>query len=301
MDKSEVTPERVDGLPKAGRLLACGCPTSSQVSRHAGEFGFRCSVSLPSCRLGAHHHPEPRIVFPLQLGFDTRFGSRVMAVNDSAALFRPAGEEHEDWYRLPTTCLSLLLPGNGPAASLREPFVMHDIAFRSLTEALRREIVIADASSPLVMEGLALLASSRILNRAPLQEKGMPHWIDAVRERVEAEYLGPPTLADLGRMVQRDAAYVAATFKRIYGESVGTYVRHLRLWQARRCLQAEPDCVLAEVAQRCGFADQSHFNRQFKRMFAVTPLEYLARHRAGPAPRHSRRCRGVRGYPRAGR
>lgn len=281
--------------------LACGCPTSSQVSLHAGEFGLRCSVSLPGCRMGAHHHSEPRIVFPLQSSFDTRFGSRAMAVEASAALFRPAGEEHEDWYRIPTTCLSLLLPSNGPAASLREPFVMRDVAFRSLTEALRREIVIADATSPLVMEGLALLASSRILHQTPLRDKGVPRWIDAVRERVEAEFSRPPTLEELGRMVQRDAAYVAATFKRIYGKSVGTYVRHLRLWQARRCLQAEPDCALSELAQRCGFADQSHFNRQFKSVFTVTPLEYLARHRAGSAARRSRRCRGGRGHPRAGR
>lgn len=251
--------------------------------------------------MGAHDHPEPRIVFPLQFGFDTRFGSRAMAVGDSSALFRPAGEVHEDWYRRPTTCLSLLLPGDGPAASLREPFVMQDATFLGVTEALRREIVIADASSALVMEGLALLASSRILHQAPVREKGMPRWINAVRERVEAEYFRPPTLADLGRMVQRDAAYVAATFKRVYGKSVGTYVRHLRLWQARRCLQAEPDCALSEIAQRCGFADQSHFNRQFRRLFAVTPLEYLARHRAGPAVRRSRRHRGGRGYPHAGR
>ncbi|HEX5208969.1 MAG TPA: AraC family transcriptional regulator [Steroidobacteraceae bacterium] len=281
--------------------LACGCPTSSQVSRHAGEFGFRCSVNLPSCGMGAHHHPEPRIVFPLQFGFDTRFGTRAMRVDEAAAVFRPAGEEHEDRYRLPTTCLSLLLPGNGPAAYLREPFMMRDVSFRSLAEALRREIVIADAASPLVMEGLALLASSRILHQAPLWDNGMPRWIDVVRERVQAEYLSPPSLADLGRMVQRDAAYVAATFKRIYGKSVGTYIRHLRLWQARRCLQTEPGCSLAEIAQRCGFADQSHFNRQFRRLFALTPLEYLERHGAGPAAHRSGRRRGVRGHPRAGR
>ena len=243
--------------------------------------------------MGAHHHPEPRIIFPLQFGFNTRFGVRAMVVDDSAALFRPAGEEHEDWYRFPTTCLSLLLPENGPAAGLRQPFLIQDVCFRSLAEALRREIDMTDASSPLVMEGLALLASSRILHRAPLRDKGMPRWIAAVRERVEAEYCRPPTLAELGRMVQRDAAYVAATFKRIYGKSVGTYVRHLRLWQARRCLQMEAECALSEIAQRCGFADQSHFNREFRRLFAVTPLEYVQRHRAEPPRDRSRRHRGV--------
>lgn len=235
--------------------------------------------------MGVHCHPEARIVLPLQVGFDTRFGSRRIDVRDSAALFRPAGDEHEDRYRVPTACLSLLLPSDGAAPSLREPFAMRDPGFPSLARALLQEMMAADAASPLVMEGLALLASSRVLQQHPLRGKGKPPWMVAVRERVEAEYSRPPTLADLGRMVQRDAAYVAATFKRIHGLSVGAYVRYLRLWQARRCLETEPGCALSEVAQRCGFADQSHFNRLFKRLFALTPAEYRRRRREPPVPR----------------
>lgn len=266
------------------KTLACGCPAPSQPSRHAGGFGLRCSINLPGCRMGPHHHPEARIVLPLQFGFDTRFGSRRMTVEDSAALFRPAGEEHEDWYRLPTACISLLLPIDGPAASSRKPFAMRDAALPSLAETLRREMTVDDPGSALVMEGLALLVSSKVLNQQPLHGKGMPGWLGVVRDRLEAEYLEPPTLADLGHMVGRDAAYVAATFKRVYGKSVGTYVRHLRLWQVRRLLTTEPECTSSELAQRCGFADQSHFIRQFKRQFAMTPLEYRRRHGASPSP-----------------
>jgi AraC-like DNA-binding protein len=98
---------------------------------------------------------------------------------------------------------------------------------------------------------------------------------------VEAEYASPPSLAELGRMVDRDAAYVATTFKRVYGNSVGNYLRQQRLWQPRRCMDAEPDCTLSEVAQRCGFADQSHFTRHFRRLFTVTPSEYRRRYGAG--------------------
>lgn len=262
------------------KTLACGCPTSSQLSRHTGGFELRCSVHLPCCRIGAHCHPEARIVLPLQAGFDTRFGRRSLAVSASTAVFRPAGEEHEDSYRVPTTSLSLLLPIDGPAASLGEPFVVRDGAFLTMAQAFCKEMATADAASPLVMEGLALLTTSRVLQQRPLQVKGTPRWIGCVRERLEAEYSRPPTLADLGRMVERDAAHVAATFKRVYGRSAGAYVRDLRLWQARGCLEAEPECTLCEVAQRCGFADQSHFNRQFRRLFAVTPLQYRERHRA---------------------
>ena len=42
----------------------------------------------------------------------------------------------------------------------------------------------------------------------------------------------------------------------------------------------------AEVALRCGFADQSHFNRHFKRFFAVTPMCYAGAH--APSARTAR-------------
>jgi AraC family transcriptional regulator len=224
--------------------------------------------------LGIHHHAEARIVFSLHCSFETRFASMCVTVNDSAALFRPVGEEHQDRYHAPTTTLSLLLPADGPLAQLREPFVVGDSEFTSLVDALRSEMGLSDTAAPLVMEGLALLATSRVLHRRPLREKGVPRWIGTVRARIETEYVKPPTLAELGHMVDRDAAYVAATFKRVYGNSVGGYVRRLRLWEARRCLDAEPESSLSDVAQRCGFGDQSHFTRQFRRLFALTPSAY---------------------------
>jgi AraC-like DNA-binding protein len=34
------------------------------------------------------------------------------------------------------------------------------------------------------------------------------------------------------------------------------------------------DESLAEIALKCGFADQSHFSREFRRQFTRTPREY---------------------------
>ena len=68
-------------------------------------------------------------MFSLHRSFETRFASMSVTVNDSAALFRPVGEEHQDCYHAPTTTLSLLLPADGPLGALREPFVVRDSEF----------------------------------------------------------------------------------------------------------------------------------------------------------------------------
>jgi len=261
--------------------LPCGCPRTHFGQCTAGGFGLRYALNLPGCSQGRHHHPQARMVLSLQSGFDSRYGERTLGVADSAALFRPAGEDHEDRYTVPTGTLAVLLPDDSETAALRRPFVLQDGAFAGIAAALRREMAGPDAASPLVMEGLALLASSKLLHHQPVGGKGVPRWIAAVRERLEAEFASPPTLADLGRMVQRDAVYVAATFKRVYGGSVGAYVRQQRLWQARRCMDEQPEQALSDLALACGFADQSHFVRHFKHRFGVTPGEYRRRHGVG--------------------
>lgn len=257
--------------------LACGCPRTHLNRACAGGFGLRYTLNLPGCTQGRHHHPEARIVLSFSSNFGSRYGDETVQVPDSAALFRPAGEDHEDRYPRPTATLALLLPAEAPAAALSRPFVQRDPAFAGMAAELRREMHVSDTAGALVMEGLAWLITSRLLHGRPLAERGAPRWIATVRERVEAEYAAPPTLAELGRMVGRDAAYVAATFKRVYGGSVGAYVRQQRLWQARRRMDAEPETSLTEVALACGYADQSHFARHFKQLFALTPGEYRSR------------------------
>ena len=61
-------------------------------------------------------------------------------------------------------------------------------------------------------------------------------------------------------------------FKRRYGLPPHAYQLAVRLGQARRLLSE--GSLPADVALRCGFADQSHFNRHFKRGYGVTPLHY---------------------------
>jgi len=227
--------------------------------------------------LGAHSHAEARIVLPLHGVFDTRHGQRLLTATRSTALYRPAFDVHQDNYPTPVYSLTLLLPANHAVPGEAQPFVIHDGGFDGIAQSLRREMLTRDMSSGLIIEGLALLAGSIVLRRCPLPEKGRPGWIGKIREQLEERYADPPTLAELAGAVDRDAAYVAATFKRAYGSSVGGYLRHLRLWQARRTMDSDKSLNLSQVALQCGYADQSHFTRHFKRLFSVTPGEYRRR------------------------
>jgi AraC-like DNA-binding protein len=61
-------------------------------------------------------------------------------------------------------------------------------------------------------------------------------------------------------------------FKKRYGLPPHAYQLCLRISHARRLLLEGGSA--ADVAARCGFADQSHFTRHFKRLSGVTPMQY---------------------------
>jgi AraC-like DNA-binding protein len=69
-------------------------------------------------------------------------------------------------------------------------------------------------------------------------------------------------------------------FKKRYGLPPHAYQLCLRISHARQLLL--DGAPAADVAARCGFADQSHFIRHFKRFNGVTPMQY-ARARASAA------------------
>jgi AraC-like DNA-binding protein len=75
---------------------------------------------------------------------------------------------------------------------------------------------------------------------------------------------------------------VLRSFKQRYGLPPHAYRLCAQLGRACDLLRAGRSAT--EVAMECGFADQSHFGRRFKRIFGVTPGTYAkakveARHR----------------------
>ncbi|HEX3852428.1 MAG TPA: AraC family transcriptional regulator [Polyangiaceae bacterium] len=66
-------------------------------------------------------------------------------------------------------------------------------------------------------------------------------------------------------------------FKKRYGLPPHAYQLCLRINHSRRLLLE--GVSPADVAARCGFADQSHYTRHFKRFVGVTPMQYALAHR----------------------
>jgi AraC-like DNA-binding protein len=92
---------------------------------------------------------------------------------------------------------------------------------------------------------------------------------DHVRERY-AEKLSVAEAAALARM---SAPQFMKTFKKVAGMTLVAYLNHVRLANGSRLLR-ETSLSVAEIASAVGFADQSYFDKRFKRAFGRTPMEF---------------------------
>jgi AraC family transcriptional regulator len=61
-------------------------------------------------------------------------------------------------------------------------------------------------------------------------------------------------------------------FKQSLGITPHQYVIRQRVERARQLIQ-QGELGLADIALKCGFANQGHLNRHFKRLTGVTPKE----------------------------
>jgi len=107
--------------------------------------------------------------------------------------------------------------------------------------------------------------------RNPVLSKGFGK-IKQVKEKIYDEYCENLSLETLAREVGLSSYALLRLFKKELGISPYLLQTGLRIQKAKECLKA--DTPLALTAANCGFTDQSHMTKQFKKWIGITPGEY---------------------------
>ena len=151
---------------------------------------------------------------------------------------------------------------------LTKPFRMRDLKLRidNIIENRKRlqrefrqqtaeetEQAIADASAS---------ADQEFLSRA----------IKLVHDHMDdTEYDRDAFAADMGS----SSSSLYNKLRSITGMNVSSFIRDIRLKEAKRLARQQPDIRISDLAYRVGFQDPKYFATTFKKEFGVTPTEYL--------------------------
>ncbi|HUD65252.1 MAG TPA: AraC family transcriptional regulator [Candidatus Sulfotelmatobacter sp.] len=104
-------------------------------------------------------------------------------------------------------------------------------------------------------------------------EKAVPGWFGRVKDRLHEGFRDRLRMRDLARAAGVHPVHLARVFRQIEKRTPGDYQHRLQVRAACELLR-DPEWPLAAIAAECGFADQSHFTRVFRRIAGTTPARF---------------------------
>jgi len=202
--------------------------------------------------------PDPT----LQLSRDNRSGPLYRVHTDRPTVLSIGYSTHREEY---------LLSGGKTLATLKI----------FLTQA--RQVVSSDplGAKHYVDRALALLSHTPASAKSPdtdtVQSGGLAAWqTRRAQSMIEAQLGERLLIAELASAVRLSPSHFARAFKRSVGCSPHHYMLKRRIERAKEQMRTS-DTPLAQIAVECGFSDQSHFTRCFKRCEGETPTAWHRR------------------------
>ncbi|HAZ74638.1 MAG TPA: hypothetical protein DCW53_04975 [Rikenellaceae bacterium] len=99
--------------------------------------------------------------------------------------------------------------------------------------------------------------------------------MDRIMRALDANISNPDlTIEMLASEIGISRVHLHRKLKELTNQTTSDFIRNTRLTQAAKIL-SEGKCSIAEVAAQVGFESQSNFSTAFKKLFGVTPRDYM--------------------------
>ncbi len=227
-----------------------------------------------------HYHENPYFMFLLKGKVMDVNSSRSIPCESGTLLFQNWQDPHynakyselargfhleidKDWLQAQEIKIQLESGNN----DIKDPIIVE------LFVRMHREIQEDDPITNEAIQDLIWQLLNRLSSYNHRVETRKPKWIDLVEQMVEELDADQLTLERVSSEIGLHPAYFCREFPRHFQASFGNYVRKTKLKRTLPLMGAE-QYSLAQIAIQCGFADQSHLTRCFKKYYGITPMRY---------------------------
>jgi len=160
---------------------------------------------------------------------------------------------------------------------LKDDFQVTSTDLRNIARRLQVELDNDGASGVLFAETMMEMFCAALFKQfgtAGSRTNEQPCNVAIARDLIEAEFDRTIHLAELAGLCDLGQSQLMRSFKAQFGASPHQYLLARRVAEAKNRLLADADESLAQLSADIGFADQSHFTRQFSRATGVTPHQF---------------------------
>ncbi|NMG08009.1 AraC family transcriptional regulator [Brasilonema sp. UFV-L1] len=166
----------------------------------------------------------------------------------------------------------------GDVIELIPQFSIIDSVILHTAEALKAEIETGHSSSRLFAESAATMLAVRLLQAYANYKPVIRAYSDGLAKnklQLAIDYINAHLdqdikLADIAELLGVSHYYFCHLFKQSVGMTPHKYLIQQRIERAKVLLKNQ-EFSIAEVALECGFTDQSHLTKHFKRLVGLTP------------------------------
>jgi AraC family transcriptional regulator len=254
-------------------------------------------ASLPACELPEHYVQQHVMVVNLkpEMGSERRLGDRLKTenINVGDVAILPAGINCSQRIKQDVSegLLLTLEPWMmdrylGEATNL-DPFEIvptfsqPDPLIYGIALSLKSTFELGESNGCLYIESLVNSLSMHLLQhytvRPPVRNdaEGLSQTqLQAILDYIHTSLDQTVKLTDLAAILGMSVHYFCTSFKKAMAISPYQYVLQQRMERAKQLLRQRKELAIADIALQCGFANQSHFTKNFRQLVGTTPKVY---------------------------
>lgn len=255
------------GVPAGANLAVpynLGVLGRALFSQRLGDVAISQTAYEPRMLMEAHVHERAYVSFVIEGRYTEHSREAPRHLHRSMLVFHPAGELHADCVHDQSMATLNIEYWSGDLP--REFFATGGVEVESLERGF---LAALHGPGRSLLEAIAAVKAF-IRLRA---ERGQPSDQMLRARKALRDGVRPQTVTALASDLGMHRVALHRAFKRTYGESLRDDAARHRLAAAAKLLIASQESV-AGIAVSCGYYDQSHFCRQFKRFAGMAPSAY---------------------------